>query len=138
MASTEVPLVEGTLADDNGLAIVVPAIELPGTTTIDAFAEDRKTKMTYTINFEVNTTGIDPETTSAVNVFPNPTSGKVFISGVENATVEVYNVAGAVVAKYSDFSSNAIDLSNMEEGIYFLNIMIDNKTVLNKKVSLLK
>jgi len=137
MGTTEVPMVEGTLADDNGLAIVVPAMELPGTTTIDAFAEDRKTKMTYIINFDIGT-GIDPETTSVVNVFPNPTSGKVFVSGVENATVEVYNITGAVVATYSDFSTNAIDLSNMEEGIYFLNIMIDNKTVLNKKVSLLK
>ncbi|MBN2175513.1 MAG: T9SS type A sorting domain-containing protein [Bacteroidales bacterium] len=138
MGTVEVPVVEGTLNDENGIAIVVPALELPGATTVDVFAQDRSTKSTYTINFEVNTTGINPKGTKAINVYPNPTSGKVFISGAENATIEIFNLTGAIVASYSDFSNNVIDLSNMEQGIYFLNIIIDNKTVLNKKVSLLK
>jgi hypothetical protein len=138
MGTIEVPAVAAMLNDENGIAIVIPTQELPGATTVDVFAEDRATKNTYTINFEVNTTGIEPEVTKAVSVYPNPTNGKVFISGAENATVEIYNLTGAQVASYTDFSSNVIDLSAMEEGIYFLNIVIDNKTVLNKKISLLK
>lgn len=139
LASTavEVPLVEATVTDPNGLSIVVPAIELPGATTVDVFAEDLATKNTYTINFDLGT-GIGNETFDALNVYPNPSNGIVYISGADNAQVTVFNAAGAVVAAYKNFNSGKIDLSSMEEGIYFLNIIIDNKTTINKKISILK
>ena len=135
--AVEVPMVEATVTDPNGLAIVVPAIELPGATTVDVFAEDLATKNTYTINFDLGT-GFENETFTAMNVYPNPSSGVVYISGADNAQVTVFNTSGAVVAEYQNFNSGKIDLSNMNEGIYFLNIVIDNKTTINKKISVLK
>ena len=135
--AVEVPMVEATVTDPNGLAIVVPAIELPGATTVDVFAEDLATKNTYTINFDLGT-GFENETFTAMNVYPNPSSGVVYISGADNAQVTVFNTSGAVVAEYQNFNSGKIDLSNVNEGIYFLNIVIDNKTTINKKISVLK
>jgi hypothetical protein len=135
--TVEVPVVEVMTSDENAMPIVVAANALPGATTIDVFAEDMATKLTYTITFDIDT-DIAETAAKAVNVFPNPTNGKVFITGVENATITVYNTAGAVMSVYNNFNAGSIDMSNFEEGIYFLNILIDNQTILNKKVSILK
>jgi len=137
LGTVEIPVVDGVAADENATKIVVPAVELPGASTVDVFAEDLATYHTYTINFDLGV-GIGNETVKAVNVYPNPTNGLVFITGVENAQVAVYNTTGAVVASFNNFSSGKIDLNDLDEGIYFLNILIDDQTIINKKVSLLK
>lgn len=73
-----------------------------------------------------------------IQVFPNPSSGKIFIQGAENIQVIVYAVTGEVVASYDNLSSSLIDLSELNKGIYILNIVVEGKTVLNQKISLLK
>ncbi len=135
--TVEIPVVTVTASDENAMPIIVPASALPGTTTIDVFAEDLATKLTYTITFDIDT-DIEETATKAVNVYPNPTNGKVFITGVEKAQVTIYNAAGSLMAVYNNFNAGSVDMSNFEEGIYFLNILIDNKTILNKKVTILK
>jgi hypothetical protein len=135
--TVEVPTVEVITADDKALPIIVPTFTLPGTTTIDVFAEDMATKLTYTITFDIET-GIGSQAAEAVNIFPNPTNGKVMISGVENASVTVYNSTGATMAVIDNFHSGTIDLSDYNKGIYFLSIVMDNKTVINKKINLVQ
>jgi hypothetical protein len=135
--TTEVP--EITVQTENGeaFAIVVPANVLPGATTVDVFAEDGATKLTYTIQFDVDT-DISEAPVQAVRIYPNPSKGMVFISGANNATVTVYNTAGVVMAKYNQLPSGTIDMSRFNNGVYLLNIVIDNQTVLNKKINILK
>ena len=135
--ATEVPLIEAESTDPLATTIVVPANELPGSTTIDVFAEDLATYNTYTVTIDYGTGEIS-NAAKALRIYPNPTTGKVNISGAENAQVIVYAVTGEVVASYNNFSSSMIDLSELKEGIYIMNIVVENKTVLNKKISLLK
>jgi hypothetical protein len=135
--TTDIPVVDGVVADENATKIVVPANELPGSTTVDVFAEDLATYITYTVNFDLSV-GFGDQTIKAVHVYPNPTTGQVSITGVEHVQVTVINTTGAVVAKYDDFSSGMINLSNLDEGIYFLNILIDDQRIINKKISLIK
>lgn len=133
----EVPVVEAESTDPKATTVVVPANELPGSTTVDIFAEDLATFNTYTITFDYGTGEIS-NAAKALRVYPNPTTGKVNIRGAENAQVIVYAVTGEVVASYNNFSSSMIDLSELNEGIYIMNIVVENKTVLNEKISLLK
>ena len=135
--TVEVPLVEATVNDPNALAIIVPANELLGSTTVDVFAEDLATYNTYTVYFDLGT-GIVNSAIDAVCIYPNPTTGKVFVSGADNAQVKVYNTTGEIVASFSDLSLIMIDLSELPKGIYIMNIVIDDNTVLNKKISLMK
>lgn len=83
-------------------------------------------------------TGTGGLNASGVNIFPNPTTGKIFITGLDNADLNIYNSTGIKVAAYTDFSGNLIDLSNYGDGIYFINVVRDGKTLLNKKVSVIK
>ncbi|RLD83184.1 MAG: hypothetical protein DRJ10_03990, partial [Bacteroidetes bacterium] len=82
-------------------------------------------------------TGISTIDKDGIKLFPNPTTGKLFIEGVEGANIKVYNITGKVVASYSDFSDKSIDLSGLENGVYFIDIVTDNNTI-TKKVSLIK
>jgi hypothetical protein len=82
-------------------------------------------------------TGVSSIDKEGINLFPNPTTGKLFIEGVEGANIKVYNIAGKVVASYSDFSDKSIDLSGLENGVYFIDIVTDNN-IITQKVSLIK
>ncbi len=83
-------------------------------------------------------TGINEANNTGVNIFPNPTTGKVFITGAETAKVNVYNATGTKVASFSEFINNTIDLSDLENGIYFISVVKENETTINKKITILK
>ena len=133
--TVETPVVTAELMDANGIKIIVPTNELPGATTIDAYGEDLATHYTYNINFSIST-GIGDEVFETVQVYPNPTNGKLFLRGTNNTDIKIYSAIGTEVASYENFKGNTIDLSNLENGIYFINIVLEDKTVVNKKINL--
>lgn len=62
-----------------------------------------------------------------VIVFPNPSTGIFTINTKKEAVFEVYNLLGKIILKQDVFSNldTIIDLSNYNNGIYFLKIMGD-------------
>jgi hypothetical protein len=72
---------------------------------------------------------------NAVKVFPNPTSGALFLEGLDAEIngVEVYDILGKNIKNQFSKSQNKIDLSGIPEGIYFLKIET-NQGVLNRKI----
>jgi photosystem II stability/assembly factor-like uncharacterized protein len=92
-------------------------------------------------------TGITSNTSIApqYEVYPNPTKGIVNIQFVEGLDrVEVYDIAGKLLEDFVDFDSaqsdkstervNKINLTNYENGIYFLKLTIKSGKVYSKKV----
>jgi hypothetical protein len=79
-------------------------------------------------NWEIQTpdkiVGINNKTDEEVlKVYPNPTSGMIYISGAElkNKTVEIYNIVGRNVYKEKLNNNNpSIDLSDLQQGVYLL------------------
>ncbi len=135
--TVEIPFVEAVLMDANGTKIIVPANEIPGITTIDTYGEDIATHLTYEVNFTIGT-GIGNEAFEAVKIYPNPTNGKLFFRGTEGADVKIYSVTGSLITDIKDFSNNSIDLSDIQPGVYYVSIILEDKTVVTKKISLLK
>jgi hypothetical protein len=132
--TVDVPVVTAEAADENARVIIVPANELPGTTTVDVFAEDLATHKQYTVNFTI-LEGIENPLAAQVKLYPNPSTGTLYISGFERATVGVYNTTGKLLAEYVDFEGNKIDISGLPNGVYFINIQTD-ENVVTKKVAL--
>lgn len=132
--TTEVPIVTGVSTDPNAIVIVVPAIELPGTTTVDVFAEDLQTYVTYSIDFTV-LTGIGDNYADKIQVYPNPSKGLIHINGANNAEISVYNTVGILVAEYNNFTEGTIDLSTQANGIYFVKVSTDS-FVATKRITL--
>ena len=84
---------------------------------------------------------IDEEEALAVVLYPNPTNGQLniqFIGLSEDATVAVLDIKGSVVMNLQTVKSTEIvDLSNVENGIYFVQIKT-SESVLTKKVTVKK
>ena len=78
----------------------------------------------------------------AVSVYPNPTSGIVTVgynlSNTQPLDVTVVNAMGSVVAKLDNiqggFGASQIDLTNVSEGIYFVNLTNNGQTVTKRIV----
>ena len=68
-----------------------------------------------------------------IAMFPNPTTGIVNFSNVENATIEVFNMMGQVVSRVEDANENAtIDLSAVANGNYVVRIVKNGEVATSK------
>ena len=72
-------------------------------------------------------------TMNEISMYPNPTTGIVNFENVENATIEVYNMMGQIIANTNSANSNAsIDLSNAANGNYIVRIVKDGAVSTSK------
>ncbi|MFH1161634.1 MAG: T9SS type A sorting domain-containing protein, partial [bacterium] len=132
-----IPQVTGLPIDPNATVIVVDATAIPGTTTIDVFAEDLTTHNVYNINW-IFAVGDDEVKKNAVRAYPNPTTGLVYIQGALHARIAVYNAAGIEVKSIEDFTGNSINLSDLSEGVYMLSVQTQKGNLIQKKIALIK
>lgn len=96
-----------------------------------------------TATFTTRNLGID-EFSKKDNVFlyPNPTNGAIKIEANENKRITSLNVidpAGKVIFHQNDknlVNLKEIDLSGKPTGVYFIQIILDNRVEVNKKVIL--
>ncbi|MBI9068946.1 MAG: choice-of-anchor J domain-containing protein [Salinivirgaceae bacterium] len=84
-----------------------------------------------TIDFTVDITSINSNPFANVSIHPNPTNNSFFIDGdfTNNTIANIYDVTGKIIMT-TQISGNkvAIDLSDTENGLYFVEIVsADNK-----------
>jgi len=63
-------------------------------------------------------------TVGSITIYPNPTTGKVYFSGVQTGyTLQVYNVLGEIISSSTvDRDNYAINLSGKAKGMYFYRV----------------
>lgn len=78
--------------------------------------------------------GIESTNILSINIYPNPSTGLVNISGVEKAIYVVFNSLGQqVVAGELNSETSTLNLSNQANGIYLLKVAA-NGEVLTKQI----
>ena len=65
-------------------------------------------------------------------IYPNPSTGIIFINSVSPVEVVVYDIYGKKVMELPKAVYNTIDLSRLSNGVYFLNISDNNQTQIEK------
>ncbi len=83
-------------------------------------------------NTTTNNTDIDYMN---VDIYPNPTTGLVYIDGGENANISIYDMLGQIV--YSDKKTSnrkVIDVSSYNSGSYIVKIIKNNKIMIQKLI----
>ncbi len=92
--------------------------------------------------FKVKLTDIQPLANNKViydnniQIYPNPTTGKLNVLNVENATIEVFNIVGEKVVSINNSNSiEQIDLSDFNNGTYIVRVLT-KESVLTTKVVL--
>ena len=80
------------------------------------------------INLTGNITGFEnPNLDVAVNLYPNPSNGTMFIANAENSTIEIIDIIGNVVYSKAIISNNEqLDLSGLANGSYLARITSQN------------
>ena len=73
-----------------------------------------------------------------VKIFPNPTSGNIFISGVKNISlISVYDNIGSLVYETGNLSNNQLDLGFLPNGIYLVRIQTREGSI-TRRITILK
>ena len=76
---------------------------------------------------EININSIETINTPSISITPNPTTGDFYINNISSTLkVEIYDISGKCVKSLSVNESNKIDISELNNGLYFV-IMTDNK-----------
>jgi len=124
--------VKGIPIDPKETVIVIPASEVPGTTTLDVYAQDNQFHNRYIV--DITTVGIPEEQGRKITSYPNPATDKVFIYGAEHARVSLYTSSGLCVRMQNNFTGNAFSLEGISRGLYLLKIEMVDGSVVPKKI----
>ncbi|MFH2142837.1 MAG: T9SS type A sorting domain-containing protein [Bacteroidota bacterium] len=90
----------------------------------------------YTISdFTVDTlemcsTGVNNinESNSIIDIYPNPSEGIFYVSGISGADIQIYSIAGEEIININNCNlCEHIDLSGLNSSMYFIKITKDNK-----------
>jgi hypothetical protein len=78
---------------------------------------------------EININSIEKNNTPSISITPNPTTGNFYINNINSTLkVEIYDISGKQVKKLILNESNLIDISELNNGLYFI-VITDNKNV---------
>ena len=78
-------------------------------------------------------TGLNNYQLENLDIYPNPTLGKLNVASADKInTLSIINVIGKEILFVKDFSAKTIDLSSFKNGVYFINIITDKGTHIEK------
>ena len=70
---------------------------------------------------------------AAVKIFPNPTSGLLYLKGAKDSSLKIYDLLGQVVVEKDLTSDNeTVDLTPFHKGMYFVKLIKGNSFVIKK------
>jgi hypothetical protein len=92
---------------------------------------DDDTNLDGTPDYLQNTValGVAQQQSASLSLYPNPVSGVLHVSGIENGKAEIYSVTGALV-KTADASD--ISVSELQSGLYFIRVTSNGMTHTSK------
>jgi len=64
-----------------------------------------------------------------LNLYPNPTTGMLFISGDGMKDIFIYNIDGKLIKSYSNFTEYEIDITDLDNGTYIVKIKTPEEVI---------
>ena len=83
----------------------------------------------------LSSTNFNTQDSMQVTLFPNPTNGLLTIASKDTITaIDVFDHLGRKVNQFNAIQNNQIDLSHLEDGIYFVEIISAERKVVQKLI----
>ena len=100
------------------MSVGVPAAQLCAWTSYSADPNPINNQFCNTQN--APTTAVDEQTKNTIVVYPNPTTGKLFLENVPNekTSLEILDISGKSVYNTEKLLGKAIDISSLSKGVY--------------------
>jgi hypothetical protein len=88
------------------------------------------------LSVDIYPVGVDENQMRNIDVYPNPAKDQITITGIENIAcdVEMLDIKGQKVLEIKHSEANAIDVSMLKQGVYFVRISGDEINVVRKLV----
>lgn len=81
------------------------------------------------------TTGVNNKKQLNVNVYPNPSTGMILIEGIQTSyQATIYNGEGKEVFSKNNEPNNPLNIQQLVNGIYYLQVKTSNNEVIYKKI----
>ncbi|MDD4148652.1 MAG: C10 family peptidase [Bacteroidales bacterium] len=96
----------------------------------------------FKLFYEMNTDGIDDDSTDQIKIYPNPAREELNInigSDINPTSITIYNTDGKMIKSIANSGISKhvnIDLTDMAQGLYYINIVTDKTTFKYKFVKL--
>jgi len=111
-----------------------------GLSQLICFMQDSINAYPYGHECELVYLGVDETTTKQqINIFPNPGSGVISLSGLpdQHVSIQVYNLFGQKVYEtYDARRDSKIDLSHLPKGMFLLKVLMNGETIKTEKIVL--
>jgi hypothetical protein len=89
----------------------------------------------FTANFKNTTNSLVVNANDIFIIYPNPSSGIIYIRGEINSEIKILNCTGQVIRRATMYEKEInIDLSRQEKGIYLLEYITKNEALVKKVV----
>jgi len=88
------------------------------------YADSISDTTTVYIQFDVSSTAaVEKLTSRELKIYPNPTNRTIYLpQELQNKKILIYDVKGAMVKKVVKNSGNKLDISDLQKGVYFIQI----------------
>jgi hypothetical protein len=85
----------------------------------------------FTIHFNINSLSSNQNTLTELNLYPNPTTGDLYLSTNTDKNIKIYDMIGNLV--FDKDITNFLDTSNLSTGVYLCEIT-EGENKLTKKI----
>jgi len=88
-----------------------------------------------------STVGVDEKKSENFSFYPNPAMNEITISGIKNIqSVKITDITGKLVKEVNaeELIHNKINIEELNQGVYLVNIIDENNNILSKKLSVIK
>ncbi|MDD4149060.1 MAG: C10 family peptidase [Bacteroidales bacterium] len=76
----------------------------------------------WEIRYVTQTSDVATNKLNNINIYPNPAQNKINITGIVNSNVGIYDIYGKLIKEFNNIDSTILDISDMSDGVYFINI----------------
>jgi hypothetical protein len=137
VGTVEEPVLNGIPMDDGAMMIVNMAFAIPGTASIKVIAENLFDSEEYIINYSYDYVGEEENQKELISVYPNPANEILYFTGLNNSDVSILNASGRVIIEKNNFSGSSINIGNLSQGVYIVNIRTNDGQYMRKKIMVL-
>ena len=86
----------------------------------------------FNVSINDNNMSLEDSLNDLINVYPNPTNGLINLNFTNYVSFEIFSINGKLINGYTNFRDNRLDLSYLQNGVYFIQFQINNKIIIKK------